>query len=112
MDSRPEDLTRFGELLPTATQAMDIAVEIIRDHLPAVIRAKGDRDMVSDIDVQIERAVRGFLRGPDAATSGSWGRRRGALAGRAAVGPRSDRRNCELRQRDPAVRNLPGPGQR
>lgn len=67
MDSRPEDLTRFGELLPTATQAIDIAVEIIRDHLPAVVRAKGDRDMVSDIDVQIERAVRGFLqdRTPD-----------------------------------------------
>lgn len=41
---------------------MDIAGEIIRDHLPAVIRAKGDRDMVSDIDVQIERAVREFLR--------------------------------------------------
>jgi myo-inositol-1(or 4)-monophosphatase len=62
VDSRPEDLTRFGELLSTATGAMDIAVEIIRDHLPAVIRAKGDRDMVSDIDVHIERAVRGFLQ--------------------------------------------------
>jgi myo-inositol-1(or 4)-monophosphatase len=61
VDSRQEDLTRFGPLAPKATQAMDIAAGIIRDRLPAVVRAKGDRDMVSDIDVQIERAVRGFL---------------------------------------------------
>ena len=61
MDSRQEDLTRYGKLMPLATRAMDIAAGIIRDHLPAVVSAKGDRDMVSDIDVQIERAVRGFL---------------------------------------------------
>ena len=67
MDSRPEDLIRIRGLLPMATQAMDIAAEIIRDQVPSVIRAKGDRDMVSDIDVQIERAVRGFMheRTPD-----------------------------------------------
>jgi myo-inositol-1(or 4)-monophosphatase len=61
VDSRQEDLTPFAALMPTATQAMDIAAEIIGDHRPAVIKAKGDRDMVSEIDVQIERAVRGFL---------------------------------------------------
>jgi myo-inositol-1(or 4)-monophosphatase len=67
VDSRSEDLTAVGRLLPTATQAMDIAAAIIRDHMPAVIRAKGDRDMVSDIDVHIERSVRSFLqdRTPD-----------------------------------------------
>jgi myo-inositol-1(or 4)-monophosphatase len=61
VDSRQEDLTRYSMLMPLATHAMDIAAGIIRDHLPAVVSAKGDRDMVSDIDVQIERAVRGFL---------------------------------------------------
>jgi myo-inositol-1(or 4)-monophosphatase len=61
VDSRKEDLTRFGMLMPVASRAMDVAAGIIRDRLPAVVSAKGDRDMVSDIDVQIERAVRGFL---------------------------------------------------
>jgi myo-inositol-1(or 4)-monophosphatase len=41
---------------------MDLASEIIRKRAPAVVTPKSDRDMVSDIDVQIERTVRGFLR--------------------------------------------------
>jgi myo-inositol-1(or 4)-monophosphatase len=40
---------------------MDMASEIIRKRAPAVVIAKSDRDMVSDIDIQIERTVRGFL---------------------------------------------------
>jgi myo-inositol-1(or 4)-monophosphatase len=62
VDSRKEDLTRFSKFMPVAGRAMDVAAGIIRDRLPAVVSAKGDRDMVSDIDVQIERAVRGFLQ--------------------------------------------------
>jgi myo-inositol-1(or 4)-monophosphatase len=46
--------------MPIASQAMDIASEIVR-QLPSVVDAKGDRDMVSDVDVQIERAVRAYL---------------------------------------------------
>ena len=46
---------------------MDIARAIIRERLPSVVTAKGDRDMVSDIDVEIEEAVRAYLheRNPD-----------------------------------------------
>ncbi len=53
--------------MPVAAQAMDIASRIIRERLPAVISGKGDRDMVSDIDVEIERAVRGYLQGQNPA---------------------------------------------
>ena len=41
---------------------MDLAKEIVLGRSPAVVTAKGDRDMVSDVDLQIERAVRGYLR--------------------------------------------------
>jgi myo-inositol-1(or 4)-monophosphatase len=46
--------------MPVAVQAMDLARQIVR-QLPSAVDAKGDRDMVSDVDVQIERAVRAFL---------------------------------------------------
>jgi myo-inositol-1(or 4)-monophosphatase len=61
MDARQDCVTQPAKLLPVAAQAMDIAGRIIRDRLPAVVSAKGDRDMVSDIDVEIEHAVRGYL---------------------------------------------------
>lgn len=54
-------MTQLPELMPVAAHAMDIASQIIHDRLPAVVSAKGDRDMVSDIDVEIERAVRDYL---------------------------------------------------
>jgi hypothetical protein len=99
VDSRSEDLTRIGKLLPRATLAMDIAAGIVRDHLPAVIRAKGDRDMVSDIDIQIERAVRGFLQDqtPDI---GFMGRRKAARAGPSCSGSliRSTEQRTSLRE--------------
>jgi myo-inositol-1(or 4)-monophosphatase len=41
---------------------MDIARKIIQERRPEVVSAKGDRDMVSDVDVQIEHAVRGYLQ--------------------------------------------------
>jgi myo-inositol-1(or 4)-monophosphatase len=55
-------VTQARELLPVAEQAMDIARQMVSEHRPAVVSAKGDRDMVSDIDVSVERAVRGFLK--------------------------------------------------
>ncbi len=48
--------------LPVAVAAVDLAAEIIRSCEPAVVMAKGDRDVVSDVDIEIERAVRAYLR--------------------------------------------------
>lgn len=55
-------MTQPGSYLPIAARAMDLAAEIVRRQEPAVVKAKGDRDMVSDVDIEIERAVRGFLQ--------------------------------------------------
>ena len=55
-------MTQPNSYLPIAAQAMDLAIEIIRRQEPAVVTAKGDRDMVSDVEFQVERAVRGYLR--------------------------------------------------
>jgi myo-inositol-1(or 4)-monophosphatase len=54
-------------LLPVALEAVDLAAQIVRTHLPGIITAKGDRDMVSEVDLAVERAVRDFLtdRTPD-----------------------------------------------
>jgi len=62
VDPRPDVVTQPNSYLPMAAQAMDLAVEIIRRQEPAVIKAKGDRDMVSDVEFEVERAVRGYLR--------------------------------------------------
>ena len=51
-----------GTLLAAATRAMDTAAEMARHHKPVSARAKGDRDMVTDLDVEIERAVRASLQ--------------------------------------------------
>lgn len=44
-------MTEPAKFLPVAAKAMDLASQIIHERLPAVVSAKGDRDMVSDIDV-------------------------------------------------------------
>jgi myo-inositol-1(or 4)-monophosphatase len=51
-----------GSYLPVAVAAVDLAAEILRSCEPAVVMSKGDRDMVSDVDIEIERAVRAYLR--------------------------------------------------
>jgi myo-inositol-1(or 4)-monophosphatase len=50
-----------GSLLPVAFRAADIASELIRTRRPASVTEKSDRDLVSDVDLAIERAVRGYL---------------------------------------------------
>jgi myo-inositol-1(or 4)-monophosphatase len=50
-----------GSLLPVALRAADIASELIRTRRPASVTEKSDRDLVSDVDLAIERAVRGYL---------------------------------------------------
>ena len=55
-------VTDTGPLLAAATKAMDTAAEMARHHQPLRARSKGDRDPVTNLDVQIERAVRASLK--------------------------------------------------
>ncbi|MGO9082568.1 MAG: inositol monophosphatase family protein [Streptosporangiaceae bacterium] len=73
-----------GRYLDAAMTAADLARDLIRTRRPATFTEKADRDLVSDVDVAVERAVRehlhqatpgvGFLGeeegGPDAGTTG------------------------------------------
>jgi myo-inositol-1(or 4)-monophosphatase len=56
-----------GSLLPVALEAIATASELMRTQRPALLTEKDDRDLVSDVDVTIERAVRARLQ---AATPG------------------------------------------
>ncbi len=49
-------------LLPIALEAVTIAGDLMRSRLPGLLTPKGDRDMVTDIDYSIERAIRRHLR--------------------------------------------------
>src|SRR5262245_8303351 len=48
-------------LLPVAMQAAGLAAEMMHARRPASITEKHDRDLVSDVDIAIERAVRDHL---------------------------------------------------
>src|SRR6266704_4665758 len=50
-----------GSFLPVALRAADVASELIRTRPPASVTEKSDRDLVSDVDLKIGRAVRGYL---------------------------------------------------
>lgn len=52
-----------GELLPVALQAAAIAAEMMRTRRPTSVTEKHDRDLVSDVDLAIERQVRTHLAG-------------------------------------------------
>jgi myo-inositol-1(or 4)-monophosphatase len=51
-----------GSLLPVALQAAAAASEMIRTHRPTELTEKADRDLVSDVDLAIEREVRRQLQ--------------------------------------------------
>lgn len=51
-----------SSLLPVAMHAADIAREIIQARRPASVTEKSDRDLVSDIDLAVEHAIRAYLR--------------------------------------------------
>ena len=59
-------------LLPVALQAAEIASDLVRTRVPGLLTAKGDRDMVSEVDYAVERAIRDYLkeRTPDIAILG------------------------------------------
>lgn len=51
-----------GMLLPAAQQAVAIASDLVRSRVPGLLTAKGDRDMATELDYAVERAVRAHLR--------------------------------------------------
>jgi myo-inositol-1(or 4)-monophosphatase len=55
-DDELADLTRIAE------QAVGLGYDIVRNTTPAEIRLKGDRDVVTDVDITVENEVRDFLR--------------------------------------------------
>ncbi|MCO5970245.1 inositol monophosphatase family protein [Actinoallomurus soli] len=54
--------TSVGALLPVALDAVAIATDLIRSRAPGLLTAKGDRDMATELDYAVERAVRAHLR--------------------------------------------------
>lgn len=50
-----------ASLLPVALRAADTAAEMMRNRRPASVTEKHDRDLVSDVDVAIERQIRSLL---------------------------------------------------
>jgi myo-inositol-1(or 4)-monophosphatase len=55
------DLTDLDDLMSSAARAMDLAVQMALSRKPQTLMLKGDRDMVSDVDIDIEHAVRSYL---------------------------------------------------
>jgi myo-inositol-1(or 4)-monophosphatase len=54
--------TSPGALLPVAFEAVAIANDLARSRVPGLLTVKGDRDMATELDYAIERAVRAHLR--------------------------------------------------
>lgn len=52
----------FDSLLATAMEAMDVASAMLRESSPGTLTPKGERDVVSDVDLAIERRLRDLLR--------------------------------------------------
>ncbi|HEX6041356.1 hypothetical protein [Longimicrobium sp.] len=63
--------TAPASLLPIALEAVAIASNLMRTRVPGLLTAKGDRDMASEVDYAIERAIRDHLR---TKTPGIWSR--------------------------------------
>jgi myo-inositol-1(or 4)-monophosphatase len=74
-------VTDLLRLLAIATEAVELAREIVLSRRPGVLTAKGDRDMASEVDYAVEQALRRFLadRTPEI---GFLGEEEGQTAGR------------------------------
>jgi len=55
-------MTDCAKLIDIANAAVDIASDLLRTHRPGELTAKGDRDMATDLDFEIEHQLRDFLR--------------------------------------------------
>lgn len=53
--------------LAAAPRAADLAIQHALSHQPTQIRAKGDRDVATDVDLAVEHLIRDLLRGRDPA---------------------------------------------
>ena len=60
-------MTDYAQFLPLAQEAVDLAHDLMRTLQPGALTYKGDRDMASEVDYAIERAVREHLaaKAPD-----------------------------------------------
>lgn len=76
-------MTDYGDLLPVAHQAVDLAHGVMRTMRPGVLTPKGDRDMASEVDYAIEEQVRAFLseHAPEIGFLGEEGGASGAAEG-------------------------------
>jgi myo-inositol-1(or 4)-monophosphatase len=55
-------MTSISELIAVANEAGDLARKIILSRHVVRIAAKGDRDMVSDLDITVEREIRALVK--------------------------------------------------
>jgi myo-inositol-1(or 4)-monophosphatase len=55
-------VTDTAKLLAVAQEAVEIGYKLIRNASTVHVREKGDRDLVTDVDMAIEREVRAFLQ--------------------------------------------------
>ena len=100
-------------LLDAVNRAMDAGAALLREgrwHSGSKI-AKGDRDYATEVDVRIEETIRSALE-KAAPGIGFLGEEEGERVGRqrGALGPRSDRRHGQFRERESSVRDLPRTG--
>ncbi|MFL6142507.1 MAG: inositol monophosphatase family protein [Labedaea sp.] len=54
-------MNELADLLTVAQQAVGLGYDLVRDTTPQEVRHKGDRDLVTEIDVRIEEEIRQFL---------------------------------------------------
>lgn len=73
-------MSQLRELLQVASAAVDQAAHLVSTLALGEVRAKGDRDMVSAIDLAVEEAVRGFLA-TETPEVGFLGEEQGATSG-------------------------------
>jgi myo-inositol-1(or 4)-monophosphatase len=48
-------------LMPIALRAIDMGQAHVRTHQPRLVTPRGDRDMITDVDLAVERMIREFL---------------------------------------------------
>ena len=109
-------MTHDKDLLGAVEEAVDAGAALLREgrwHSGSKI-AKGDRDYATEVDVRIEETIRTALEkaAPGIGFLGEEEEEEAGRRERGALGPRSDRRHGQLRERESSVRDLPSAGRR
>jgi myo-inositol-1(or 4)-monophosphatase len=73
-------MTDLDRLLGVALEAVALGTDLLRSSTPGAVLPKGDRDMASELDIAVERRVRGFL-GERTPEIGLIGEEEGAVEG-------------------------------